>query len=425
MADPLSITASIFAVLQLTSVVTKYTQELRGASKESAKLLLELSSLRGILESLSDFASSDDAWIQSSKILIGGSDGSLARLNDDLEGLRSQLEPVVGLKKVKKSVTWPFKHEEIRKIFGRLERFKSLFMLAMETDHISLSREINNNVLDVKDKLADMQQQCNSSLRSDILKWLSPVDPSTNHIEACAKHETNTGGWLLDSDQYQSWLRQDGEVLWLHGIPGAGKSVMFSTLVEGVRVRCDKLANTGHAYFYFDFKEPAKQNVENLYRSLLTQFSAQQPSIPSAVMKIYDESRDSPGAMKLNDLSDALFTVLGDFDRAYILIDALDECDERPLLLRRLQELARNAGKHWSLLLTSRGEYDIETGLSGVVTHNFEIQTTDTQEDIRTLIRSRLRQDPQLKKRPSAVKKKIENALEEGACGMYVLHDPF
>ena len=424
MADPLSVTASIVAVLQLTAVVIKYTQELRTSSKDAGKLLLELSSLRGIIVGLEDLASSDEAWIETSKALIARPNGPISRLEYDLETLRAKLEPAVGIKKVQRSITWPFKQEELRSILDRIERLKSLFLLALEMDHISLAREINDNVMEVKDRIADLQFQQNDALRHEILRWLSPVDPSENHNDACSKHEPGTGAWLIESDIFQSWLGEQDEVLWLHGIPGSGKSILCSTIVEHVKNICEQTLSLGYAYFYFDFKESAKQNVENLYRSLLAQFSAQQDSIPPEVQDLYEAAKTQSYAPKLEKIMRTLLAVLKQFDRAYILIDALDECSERVLLMQHIQNLVKVKARNWNLLLTSRREQDIETELEGTVTRNVGIQTGDTSQDVRTLIRSRMRQDPRLRKRPSAVKEKIERALEDGACGMYVDGEP-
>ena len=49
MADPLSISASIIAVLQLTSIVAQYLQDVQGASNERQRLLDEVSSVSGML----------------------------------------------------------------------------------------------------------------------------------------------------------------------------------------------------------------------------------------------------------------------------------------------------------------------------------------------------------------------------------------
>ena len=50
--DPLSITASIMAVFQLTSEVIKYLDDVKDSPKEHARLVTEASNLYGLLMSL-------------------------------------------------------------------------------------------------------------------------------------------------------------------------------------------------------------------------------------------------------------------------------------------------------------------------------------------------------------------------------------
>ena len=46
----------------------------------------------------------------------------------------------------------------------------------------------------------------------------------------------NTGTWILKHEQYKRWLTTDGATcLWIHGIPGVGKSVLSSAIVDNLR----------------------------------------------------------------------------------------------------------------------------------------------------------------------------------------------
>ena len=56
MADPLSITSCIVAVLQLTATVVEYLNDLRGAAEDRRKVLAEISFTTGLLYMLKDIA---------------------------------------------------------------------------------------------------------------------------------------------------------------------------------------------------------------------------------------------------------------------------------------------------------------------------------------------------------------------------------
>ena len=63
--DPLSLTASIIAILQLTSTFTNYINNARNTTKEQAQLAVEASNLYTLLTKLRfrvEGARSDDPW---------------------------------------------------------------------------------------------------------------------------------------------------------------------------------------------------------------------------------------------------------------------------------------------------------------------------------------------------------------------------
>jgi hypothetical protein len=70
--DPLSITASIIALLQLTSEVIKYLDHVKDAPKERGRLVIETSNLYGLLMNLKyrlDEGCSNEAWYNAVKSL--------------------------------------------------------------------------------------------------------------------------------------------------------------------------------------------------------------------------------------------------------------------------------------------------------------------------------------------------------------------
>jgi hypothetical protein len=76
------------------------------------------------------------------------------------------------------------------------------------------------------------------SERRRILDDLVTVCPSTNHYDACALHDPNTSGWITRSEQWKSWIADD---IGLRGIiPGAGKTVLASYIIEDVKAIAGK-----------------------------------------------------------------------------------------------------------------------------------------------------------------------------------------
>ena len=137
--DPLSISASITALLQLTSTVIQYLNGVKGAPEDRRRILSELASVNGILFILqhqADQAKQGDQW-SSTLQSLSGPEGPLDQFRTSLERLSSKLaSPATGLRKLGKAITWPFQQEEIKDIVGSIERQKALLNLARQNDHM-------------------------------------------------------------------------------------------------------------------------------------------------------------------------------------------------------------------------------------------------------------------------------------------------
>jgi hypothetical protein len=81
-------------------------------------------------------------------------------------------------------------------------------------ESISRWETITLDVQGLRKAVEDAQQNYE---RQALLDWLSGVDPSTTYNIAREKHESGTGEWLLDSDEFQAWQQSPCSLLWLHG----------------------------------------------------------------------------------------------------------------------------------------------------------------------------------------------------------------
>jgi len=133
MADPLGTTASIIAIIQLSSEVVQYINRIKGATKERKQLRDGLRACEFILQQLKD--DSDDTeegkmWSETIKALEGP-DAPLGRLWVALTVVKAKLEPKTGLEKALTSLKWPFNEKEVEKIISAIEREKILLQLAL------------------------------------------------------------------------------------------------------------------------------------------------------------------------------------------------------------------------------------------------------------------------------------------------------
>jgi hypothetical protein len=94
--DPISLTASIIAILELTTKLTGYINDVRHATREQAKVAVEASNLYSLLTSLRfrvDEARSGDPWFSQVKRL-GVKNGPLDQFKDCLEKIVEQISSI-------------------------------------------------------------------------------------------------------------------------------------------------------------------------------------------------------------------------------------------------------------------------------------------------------------------------------------------
>ena len=259
--------------------------------------------------------------------------------------------------------------------------------------------------------------------REAILRWLSPPDPSTNHQKALKLRQADTGLWFLGNEQYAEWKASPSSFIWLHGIPGCGKTILSSTIIEDVLQHCTNDPGKAVAYFYFDFKDRQKQSSEPMIKSLVTQLSQQCIKIPPLLESLFVSSNNGQRQSSTEALLFALRQMSKEFPATYIILDALDECADREELMAMIETLVSWQLESLHVIVTSRKERDIESSLESLVdTCNImPLQSAVVDEDIRKYVRHRISVDKKLKKwRSGEVQAEIEIALMRGAHGMYV-----
>jgi hypothetical protein len=135
--DPLSLTASITALISTTAQVVSYLNDVKDAPKERAKLASEVACLYPLLIQLKyrvDDAAAGDKWSESTLKLLGGSNGPLDQFGKALAELARKLAPATGLKGIGRKLIWALDKTECMDILAKIERLKTLTGLALQED---------------------------------------------------------------------------------------------------------------------------------------------------------------------------------------------------------------------------------------------------------------------------------------------------
>ncbi|RII24868.1 hypothetical protein CUC08_Gglean005682 [Alternaria sp. MG1] len=268
-----------------------------------------------------------------------------------------------------------------------------------------------------KDRNHDQEERL-----SKIFSWLSAPDPSTNYHKAHKQRQAKTGLWLLESAKFTDWKKRAASRLWLYGIPGCGKTILSSTVVENLLQYCHDDTNMVTAYFYFDFNDTQKQDPELMLRSLLCQLVQRSVVIPKGVDALFSSCENGQRKPSSHALLQVTKEAAQEFTHVYVVLDALDECTQRSELMDMLEAVAEWQLDNLHLLMTSRKERDIERSLEEYIREEDAVclQRDVVDQDIQRYVQQRLHNDKGLAKwnKDAVVRQEIEAALMGGARGM-------
>jgi hypothetical protein len=434
MADPLSTTASIIALLDLSGKVLKYLRNVKDSPKDCNRLIVEISSTRGILDTLSETVKDaetapQDAWSATIRSL-DKNEGPLKQLGEALTSLHSGLYKAAsakGLTKVAKRLLWPFKKEDAEKLVKTIDRQKLLLMLALENDHVALSKEIQNDtriiradVKAVKDDVSRLDRRQDDQERRTILDWLTPLDYGTQQSDFINRRQEGTGQWLLDSDEFQRWSNVSKQTLFCPGIPGAGKTIITSIVVEHLQTSFRNDANIGIAYLYCNFRRQQEQNPVDLLASLLKQLIQGRSCVPESITTLYKRHNDERTRPFFDEISKVLHSIVADYAKTFIIIDALDECRTsdggRRKLLSEIFNIQAKIGA--SFFATSRFIPEIVKEFEG---RSILLEIRACGDDVRSYLKGHICRLPSSVKRSRDLQEEIEATIIKTVDGMYAL----
>lgn len=172
--------------------------------------------------------------------------------------------------------------------------------------------------------------------------------------------------WVLDNVTYKQW-QQDlhGQLLWVKGDPGKGKTMLLCGILNDLHNSMLKTSNI--SYFFCQATDPRLNSATAVLRGLLYMLIVQQPSLASHVRKKHDTADRTlfTDANAWVALTDIFKDVLRDphLDTTYLVIDALDECDaDLPKLLDFIAKQS-DASSSVKWIVASRNWPDIEAHL--------------------------------------------------------------
>ena len=305
-----------------------------------------------------------------------------------------------------------------------------------------------------------------NQLQKDARGWISPPDPSKNHVIARRIHSGESAVWFTQGRTFKEWDLTGG-LLWIHGKRACFRNFRYlcfsvtygnfrpqrdrgrvyygmccihapyssirlnpsisSSIIERATTLCDEGLGLV-AYYYFDFRDALKQDVRGLLSSLVVQLCAKSDLCYDILSDLY--AKHDVG-LRLPD-DDSLTQCLKDMlelpglPPIYLIVDALDECPDtsgapspRELVLDLVEDLVESHLPNLRICIMSRPEADIQEVLGSLASYSVSLHDEDGQrQDIADYIDSAVQSDRKMRKWRAEDRQLVINVLTQRADGM-------
>lgn len=240
-------------------------------------------------------------------------------------------------------------------------------------------------------------------------QWLSghvtagPLDNATRN------RLPGTCEWIINNDTFLDWTAPEAKskksrIFWLRGKAGAGKTFLFSKIVE--QLQSTQLSPV--AYFFCAHEDLKTRAGMSIIRSWVLQLAMQRPVAFNEVENSRN-GRELRGPV-VSELWSLLKSILAKIGRCFLLVDGFDECMEyeaeeyaatistRRDFLKDLFQATEGSLAH--ILVVSRDEFDIRSGIlqdgqriDSHIIFDHAITNDDNEMDIRSAAESMIEQN--------------------------------
>ncbi|TFK18908.1 hypothetical protein FA15DRAFT_649026, partial [Coprinopsis marcescibilis] len=183
-----------------------------------------------------------------------------------------------------------------------------------------------------------------------IAEALSDINFRNLLADNLRKRVGRTGWWIFNDPRFQRWIRKRRGAIWGVGMPGAGKTILASIIIEHLIAVAKENRRICVAFAFCRYTDAL--TVEKILAGLLRQILEDHPQTMAFIKPMHDYHalrKTRPSKQELIDTLKSIFT--SDlFDQRFFSLDGLDEAKSKTQfdLLKSLDQLPIN------ILLTSR-----------------------------------------------------------------------
>ncbi|KAJ6477230.1 hypothetical protein DFH09DRAFT_1108638 [Mycena vulgaris] len=226
--------------------------------------------------------------------------------------------------------------KDVQEGLDMIERFKTLFGNWLEIDIWDVAQKQEENLHDILESIQNTatgqrDYQCgmletlrdNQKIyedvkkRHEIIDWCSPINFFLRQEDIFAARQPGTGNWFLNSEEFKAWKAGLGAKLWCPGIPGAGKTVLMSIIVDHLRKNMQPGEHIGVAAIYLNHKETKIQTPPSLLASIWRQLVLQKP-ISLEIRQLYEKNYEACTRPSLEDFYQILCSAIIEYSKVHI-----------------------------------------------------------------------------------------------------------
>ncbi|KAK4118030.1 ankyrin [Parathielavia appendiculata] len=296
--------------------------------------------------------------------------------------------------------------ESFNAIGGAQENVDRCFNLASVQANLERHEELKSILANFQaplnrwsEQLTKITDDLDGKKRTDVLHWLSAEPYLQHHEQAKEGMLEGTGQWLLSDPVFLRWKGESASsILWLHGIPGSGKSKLVSAVVEdALRAYLDNRGpqSPPPAYFYCSRNpaEPGRSDPKEILASIARQLSCVGPGLPLLPPTVAEHRKREREAfanksLRLQESRDLILQLAKHYPVVIIVIDALDECNPatRRQFLIAMESIVRDCSSLVKIFVSSRDDQDIVYKLQDYP--NLELSSDKNRDDIAKFVES-------------------------------------
>lgn len=249
------------------------------------------------------------------------------------------------------------------------------------------------------------------------------VDVEAKHRNLQTLRHPGTGAWIFEDRSFKNWKASiQTSTLCCRGIPGCGKTVLASTIIDELRLS-EAGTDRRVIYYYCDYANQLTLQPTRIFGTLLRQ-SFVNVEIPEAIEKRMPLGFIESGqSLELQDLVDLLCLAFQHGRPHYIILDGLDECgkEARAQVMSVLDRLSGLGSALLKTLILCREEDQLLRTLSQVPQIKITPETSkgDIESFVVESVKTRI-QSEQLRIRNPRLENEIVSELTSKAHGMFL-----